>query len=203
MHLSVTGSSTETSLGAHPSIGLIYPFIDKISVLLSCRWQFPSGFDMMSLALGVSVVPVDVQSEGDHCWCWRQAGLSCFCQGRCNGSSLALTKPKSQICIWCGFCSLSQLKRMAWDWDRPWHLYFCQNPVLLLSSIHGYLSVALSISFPGRQRNFLVKGAEHWDHGHLKDNPINSGVLQLGSCSWILPKRIQRPSPIPFYFTSL
>lgn len=111
-----------------------------------------------------------------------------------------LTKPERQICIWSGFCSLSttsQLKRMAWDWDRPWLLFFCQSPILLLSSTHWCLSVALSISFPTTQRNFLVKGAEHWDHEHLKDKPIHSGVLQLGSCSLVLHKRIQNSAPIP------
>lgn len=162
MHLSVTSSSTEISLGAHPSIALNYPFIDKISILLSLRVAIPCWFWHDVTCPRCQCNSVGVQDEGEL---WP-------------GSLLMLMTSKAQlflpvtlswlpVCLWqslrgkyipgvASALTTSWLKRMAWDWDRPWHLFFCQNPILLLSSIHWCLSVALPMSFPGRQRNFLV-----------------------------------------------
>lgn len=145
MHLSVISSSTEISLGAHPSVGFIYPFIDKISVLLSCRWQFPASVDMMQLALHVSAAPVDVQGEGDfwlgslvvlmanRAWLFLPVMLSWL-------PVWLLTKPERQICIWSDFCSLSPLHSWKeWYGTETWHLFFCQNPILLLLFIDVFL----------------------------------------------------------------
>lgn len=84
MHLSVTGSSTGTSLGAHPSIGPIYHLMIKS---VSC---YHAGGSSLLVLTWCHLPQVSVQfhwmcrgkgsSGWDHWWWQWQAGLSCFCR---------------------------------------------------------------------------------------------------------------------------